>query len=294
MGALRARSRLHAHGSHVGEDGGAVTLQGRLHEGRVAGVVAGQDARVGLDDGDRHAVAGVDLGQLRADGTATHDEQAAGQLARCGALAVVPELDLVQALDIGDARAAAHGDDDVAGVEHAFAALGQGHAHGAGAVEPGGAADRFSADAAIALLVAGIGRVVGLLAADHVVAEVGGLLPGEVAARVVHGRRVEQGLAGHAGPEGAGAAEEVAVHDGHAVAAFASELEGGLTGRAGADDDEVECVLGVGHGCSPYGRYHPIVLHRRHDSMCARPRASPGAVSFVPPTPGRGLRGTRP
>ena len=213
-------------------------------------MVAREDAGIAVDERDRHAEAGVGLRQLRAGGAAAHDDQRARQLARAGALAVVPVVDGVEAHDVRDARVRADGDDDVLAVEDALAAVGEGHAHGAGTVEAGGPPDGLGADIAVALLVARIGRVVDVLAVDHPVAEVGRLGPGVVATGVVHGCRVEERLGGHAGPVGAGPAEEIAVHDRDRAPALTGQLQRGLTGCAGADDDEVEGVLGVGHGVS--------------------------------------------
>jgi tripartite-type tricarboxylate transporter receptor subunit TctC len=109
-------------------------------------------------------------------------------------------------------------------------------------VERGGAADHGSP---------GIGertdvtRVIGRvrsLTVDHVVAEVRGLRPGVVAARVVDRCGVKQRLRGHARPERAGPTEEGAVDDRHRRVTRTPVIGGGQPGGAGADDDDVESV----------------------------------------------------
>src|SRR5207302_4315421 len=107
-----------------------------------------------------------------------------------------------------------------------------------------GPADRYDAGLLVAPNVSGVVRIVATLTDDHVVASRGRLLPGVVAAGSAHGRRVQERLRGHASPERARAAEEVALHERDARSSRSDVMRRGLARCAGADDDEIE---GLGH-----------------------------------------------
>ena len=78
------------------------------------------------------------------------------------------------------------------------------------------------------------------LTVDHVVAELGRLGPGEVTATVVDGRRVQQRLGRHAGPECAGPADELVLDDGDARPARPRQAGRSLAGGTRTDDHEVD------------------------------------------------------
>ena len=86
--------------------------------------------------------------------------------------------------------------------------------------------------------------VVAVLANDHVVAAVRGLRPRVVAAVRAHLGGMQQRFRRHAGPERAGAAEQVAVDDRDRRAAGARVMRGRLARSAGPDDHEIERALG--------------------------------------------------
>ncbi len=275
-----SRRGVHLHRSRPGSNRGSSLLQRALENGGVARMVAGQDAGVGLDDRDRHAVAGVHLGQLDAGRAATEDEEALRQLAGRRALSVRPVRDLVQSGQVGDARLRAHGHDDVGPFQLVDDVV-VGHHHASRAVQAGRSADDDRADVLEPLDVEGIVGVRDADAVDVVVAPRRGLRPRVVAAAGVDRRRVEQRLRGDARPERAGAADEVAVDDGHAGAALARHVGGRLTGGAGPDDDEVKPI----HVRAPRPRSRSGGA-RRHPCAGRRPpRAQRPTPRGRPPSP---------
>ena len=197
-----------------------------------------------LDERDRHAIAGEDLGHLEPSRAAAENGQAARQGACAGRLAIGPRLNPVEAGQIGHCRATADGDDQIASLDLACAtALAHLHAHCTRPDDRRLAADHLGAGVLEPLDVAAVVGPVELDAIDHAVAEVGRPGPAIAAASGVHGRRVEQRLRRHACPERARAAEQLAVDDRHRCATPPRLVRGGLAARAGTDDDEVEAQL---------------------------------------------------
>ena len=191
-----------------------------------------------VDQGDRHAIAGVDLRQLHAGRARAEDRQRPGQLASRGALDVRPRVRLGEAGQVArHATDRSDRQDHRSGLEDAVA-----DADASRPVQRGRPANDRRAGSLEALHVAGVVGRIGSLAVDHVVAEVRRLRPRVVAATVVDGRRVEERLGGHARPERARAAEEAAVDDRHRCIPGARVVGSRLAGRSGPDDDEVVSV----------------------------------------------------
>ena len=198
------------------------------------------EPRTGLDDRHRHAEPGEHLGDLAAGRPAAEDEQAARQLAGERRLLVRPRLDVGQALDRRQLRRGADRDDDVGGLELVGRAV-VGHRDPPATDDPGHAPVD---DRAVVLERLHVRGVVGLGGArgpvDHVVASLGGAGPRVVAALRVDVGAMEQRLRGHAADVRARPAEPPLVDDGDGRAERACLVDGGLAGRAGTDDDEVE------------------------------------------------------
>ncbi len=243
--ARRRGPRTHAHRADTRPDVHAVATQAGLERRGVAGVPLRVHAGPGGDERRRDAVAREDLRHLDAGGPGTEDDQARGQLARAGCLAVGPGRDRLEALDVGHRGLRSDRDDDVVGEQLVLGAVVGDH-DPAGARDPADPADYHRARSLQAGDVAGIAGLAGPLAADHVVATGGGALPAVVPTGRVNGGRVEQRLRGHAGPERAGPPEQLPIDDRDRGAAHAGQVGGGLAGWAGADDDEVELL--VHHG----------------------------------------------
>jgi hypothetical protein len=208
-------------------------------------MILGVDPLMGRDEHDWDAVAGEDLRHLDPGRPGTEHNQAPGQLAGGRRFAVRPRPDLIETLDVlGDRRIRADRDEDRGRPEMALVTLAA-HNDVARSVKTSLATDDFHACGHEVVDVPRVVRPVArALAHDHPVAEVRRLPPWVVAAPGMDGGGVEQRLRRHAGPERAGAAEQLAVDDRHARAAVARDVRRGLAGLAGADDDEIE---GVGH-----------------------------------------------
>ena len=213
-------------------------LEGRFS---IARVVGRDQPGAGLDDRGRHPEAGVDLGQLDSGRAAAQDEEAGRQLPGPGRIPVRPGPDALDPLDRRDLRDRADRQEDVARFE-LVARVVVADLDPARTGQPAGAPEHGRPgllEAAHVPAVVGIGDP---LAIDHVVAPVRGALPGVVGARSVPLGSVEQGLRRDTAPERAGSAEQVAIDHGHAGAPGSRLVGGRLTGRAGADDHEVEGV----------------------------------------------------
>ncbi len=175
-----------------------------------------------------------------------------------------------------------HRDDDRRRFEP-LGALGRRHVDSAGPRDSRIAANAAHAGLLEAREMAGIVRVRPILAVDHVVATGGRLRPGIVPAERVNGRRMEQRLGGNAGPERAGATEQVAFDDGHAGASLASLVGGRLTARAGADDHEVETIHPSRTPSNDAGPVDRAVCSRRlRCRMMARIRYVPRGSAGMP------------
>ena len=204
-------------------------------------MVARDEALARLDDRDRHAKPGEHLGQLRAGRSATQDEQAGRQLTGPGGVLVGPGPDRVDPVDRRDLRVGTHRDDHVGRAQLvALPVVADNHParSGQGCLTP----DDRRAGTFQAAHVAGVVRVVPILAIDHVVAP--GRGPGPVVVRA--GRMalggVQERLRGNTAPERARSAEQVAVDHRHARSASARFIGRCLAAGAGADDHEVKMV----------------------------------------------------
>src|SRR5438132_141497 len=102
------------------------------------------------------------------------------------------------------------------------------------------AADRHGPRGLVPLDVSGVIGIVAALADDHVVAPRRCSLPGIVTAAGADLRRVQQRLRWHAAPEGARAAEEIALDERDRCATGARVTRRGFARGAGADNREVE------------------------------------------------------
>jgi len=158
---------------------------------------------------------------------------------------LVQAFDLGQAGQVGHARLRADRDDDRIGLELSGTAIGL-DLEASGCDEVRAAANDRCTGVLQRLDVPGVVRPIGVLAIDHVIAEVAGLRPGEIASRVMNCRGVQQRLRGHARPERARAAEQLAVDDRDAGSLGPGVVRGGFAGCAGPDDDDLIVVHG-GH-----------------------------------------------
>ncbi len=156
-----------------------------------------------------------------------------------GGLAVGPGPNGVQALDGRHGGVGAHGEDDVPGADGVLRVFVGDGDEPMSSDTPGPPDDHRTSPFEPAH-VAGVTGIVGALAADHVVTPGRRPRPVVGATGCVHGRRMQQRLGGHAGPERAGATVEVPVDDRDGGAALAGQVGRGFAGRAGADDGEVE------------------------------------------------------
>ena len=245
VGPVAAGAGTGAHGANAEPDIHAVTAQELGDRLGVAGMLGRHQAVAGLDDRDRDAEADVDLRQLAAGRPAAQDDEALRQLAGEGRLAVRPHPDAVEARQGWDLRGRADRDHDLPSVD--LVDLGVvADLDMSAARDPGGAP---IAGRAGLLQAVDMRRVVGLLGlsrpVDHEVAGLRGPLPrirGRVRGVLVG--TVEERLRREATDVRAAAAEPQPIDDRDAGAARSGLVGGGLTGRTGADDDEVEVFHG--------------------------------------------------
>ncbi|MGX1248276.1 thioredoxin [Streptomyces ambofaciens] len=198
----------------------------RLHPREQAAVAAHQHR----DPGAEGLPGG---GHLDGDDSAADDDQAAGRGLGAGGLAAGPGAHLGESGQRGQGGGAAGADGDgVPGGQGAAAAVGAGHLHGARSGEPSLSAVQVDANALDPLDLAVVLPVRGeLVAAGEDGLRVEGVLDllgeaGQAAGVRAGDDRAQQGLAGHARPVGALAADQFALHD-----------RGGEPGRAGAVGD---------------------------------------------------------
>ena len=237
VGAAALR-RSHGRGAHAEPEADTVTLEPFREQRGRAWMLAIVDARAWVDERGPDAVSGVDLGQLHAGRPSTEDHQGSRQLAGRGALDVGPGLRVCEAGEV--LRNAA----DRADRQHHRSCLQCSVAdpHPPGAGKSGRASEHGRARALERLHMARVVGLIRLRSVDHVIAERRCLPPWIAPAGVVNGRRVEQRLGGHAGPERARATEETTVHDGDRYALPPRVMGGGLARGPCADDDEIEPV----------------------------------------------------
>ncbi len=197
-----------------------------------------------LDERHARAEPRPGLGELAADGAATEDDQALGDVRRGRALAVGPHLvELVEPVDRGHGRLRARRHDDAPGLEVPVA-----DPHRPRTRDLGDTPDDLDAGLLQAL---GVARVVEVV--DHAVAPgehrrgvdpVGhGLLgAGDLLRGLEHVGRAQERLRGHAAPERALAGDELALADRHRVALAGQRERGRLAAGAGPDHHRVEPV----------------------------------------------------
>src|SRR5439155_21064920 len=169
------------------------------------------------------------------------DGDALRELAEARAFFVRPEAGLVQPVELRDLRDRTDRDDEVARLDIARIAV------GANDDPPRPrdlrvAADRHGPRGLVPLDVSGVIGIVAALADDHVVAPRRCSLPGIVTAAGADLRRVQQRLRWHAAPEGARAAEEIALDERDRCATGARVTRRGFARGAGADNREVEPI----------------------------------------------------
>ena len=246
--AVGPRTRARPHRSCAGTHRDAVALEREPDRHGIAGVLGGHEPRAGLADRHRDAEPRVDLRELAAGRAAAQDDEALRQLARQRRFLVGPGMRVRQALERRDPGARSDRDHDVPPGDLVLGAV-VGDRDDAARRDPGRPA---IADGAGRLERLDMRRVVGLLgigrAVDHVVAPLGGPFPAVARAAPVAFRGVEEALRRDAPDVRARAAEPAAVDHRHRRAELARLVRGGLAGRAGTDDDEVEGL----HG--PHGR----------------------------------------
>src|SRR5437588_207989 len=208
-----------------------------------------------LDDGDARSQRTPRLGELHARDATAKDDEVLGYLLRGGGLAVGPGVRVSQP---GDRRHRGVG----AGVEyHRLAGLEEivPDPHEAFALEPRMPPKERDVPLLQPFDLTGVVEVVDDLVATP---ECGGSvqLPGhglrgagDAAHLVEDLARAQERLGGHARVVGALAAQEVRLDDRYPLAALLRQPPGGdLTGRTGADDDDVELALGcLGHVAPP-------------------------------------------
>ena len=196
-----------------------------------------------LHDRYGDAESDVRLGQLTARRAATEDQQAPGQGAREGRLAVGPDVDPLEARQGRHLRGGADGDDDVPGLDPVGLVVVADLDHAA-RDEVCRAAVHDGAGGFERLHVGGVVRLRRVRRAiDHPVAPVRGLAPRpRRRVRVVPSGRVEEGLGRQAADVRAAAADPAAIDDRDGRSALPGLERGRLAGRARADDHEVERV----------------------------------------------------
>lgn len=227
-----------------------------------------------------------DGGHLHSDHTAADDHEPARHLLGAGRLPAGPGAGPVDAGEVGHDGAAAGADGDgVAGGEPVLGAVGRGDGHRLRAGEPAPAAVEVRADAlqpgdlAVVLPVRGVGVAVG---EDRrgVQRPLHGVAEARDAAGVGAGdHRAQQGLAGHAGPVGAFAADQFRLDDRGAQPGGPRPVGDVLAHRTRSDHHDV--VLGVlgsiCHGDS-------LVAGVRGGHMGRRNRAGAGTVVRTGPS----------
>ncbi|MEO6350605.1 MAG: hypothetical protein ABIP53_08135 [Candidatus Limnocylindrales bacterium] len=243
VGAVSASPGLDAGRTHVGPDIDAVPSECGLECVRAARMIPGVDPIVRRHEDRRHAIAGVDLGQLDPGRPGAEDDKAARQLTGRRRFAVRPRRDAIEPRDVvRDRRVAPDRDQDGLCLEPSVAGR-CADDHPAGAREPPLTAnDRRPSRFKVGDVAAVVGPVVRSLADDHPVAKVRGSRPGVVAPDGMDRCRVEECLRRHAGPVRAGATEQLAVDDRHARAVLPGEVGGRLTSLTRADDDQIESL----------------------------------------------------
>ena len=101
---VAARREADAFG--MGADADALVLEDAAHGLGDVGVLAADDLRALLDDGDLGAEAAEGLGELEADVAAADDDEVAGQLVEGEQRAVVEGRDVADAGEVGERGAA--------------------------------------------------------------------------------------------------------------------------------------------------------------------------------------------
>ncbi len=241
VGPVLAASGPGRGGPDAEPDVDAVPAEKRRDDLGVPGVLGRHEPVARLDDGDRDAEAGVDLGELAARRTAAEDEQALRQLTGQGRLAIGPRPDGVEPGQRRNLRPRADGHDDVLAADLVGPVV-------VPDLDPSAPDDprrAAEADGSHVLEPLDVRCVVRLLGArrpvDHVVAGRGRPAP-RVRRRVrgVLRRTVEEGFRRQAADERTAPAEPQPIDDGDGRTTSACFVGGGLAGRAGTDDDEVE------------------------------------------------------
>ncbi len=298
--------------ARVGDgDDGAVLAGDRPDGGAGAEVHAGlgeplgdQFSGEGLHPGEQPALAAHQEGHPGAEGlpggghldgdhsAADHDEPA-GRALGAGGLAAGPGAYVGEPGQVGQGGGAAGADGDgVAGGQHPAGAVGRGHLHGARPGEPSQPAVQVGADAlhpldlAVVLPVGGESVAAGedRRGVERALRRVGEA--GQAAGVRAGEDRAQQGLAGHARPVGAFAADQFALHD-----------RGGQTGRPGAVGDVlphgaradhdyvVRDGIRLRHGVSLVGG-----VRRGHMGTCAEyPPGRQCCADGCTPISGRGI-----
>lgn len=211
------------------------------------GLHAGQEALAAHEEGDAGAEGLPGGGHLDGDDPAADHDEPAGRGLGAGGLAAGPRLDLVESGHVRQKGAGAGADrHGMPGREDVPDAVGARHRHPAGAVEAALAAVEVGGDAVEPLDLAVVLPARGLVVAmgEHRGGVEGALdevaEAGHAAGVGAGDDRAQQGLAGHARPVRALAADQFALHD-----------RGGETGRTGAVGDVLP------HGPGP--EHHDVV-----------------------------------
>ena len=295
--------------SRGGDLRGECTGQNRDPQGLQAGshlsgdvlVLAVQDVRPSVDDGDRDSEEPHEGGHLDADDTAAQDDEATGQLRQGEQVLAGPVAHVRQALDRGNGRRGTGVDEDLGAADAPQAAVVQGDLDGALPHETCGSLDEVHAGGGEHLLVGGHhASHDGLLAGAEGGQLDAGLGQGVGAAVLLGqgdavGLRAldltkdagggDEGLGGDAGDVDAGAAHLVPLHHDDLVAGLGAQHRQGLSCLAASDDEKVNlldrdvCLVGrvavdggLGHECAS-----PSAVAARHD-LNARATGSAGPL----------------
>ena len=210
------------------------------------GLLPGEEAGERLDEDDPAAKGRPGLGQLDADDAAAEDQQAVGDLLDRGRLPVGPRLGLSEAGNRGH-RGGASGRDHnrPAGLVGRFAD-GDPTRAGLRRLEPAEAADQGDPEVfdprELDGVVEVVDDVVAALERDRRVETPADRLgrAGDAEDLAEELGRPEEGLRGHAGVEGALAADELSLDDRDRQAGLRQAAGADLAGRAGTEHDDVE------------------------------------------------------
>ena len=288
-------------GTRSGQDRDSQGLQAGGHLGGDVLVLAVQDVRPSVDNGDRDTEEPHEGGHLDTDDPAAQDDEATGQLGQGKQVLAGPVAHVGQALDRGDRRRGAGVDEDLGAAHAPQAAVVQGDLDGALPHEAGGALDEVHAGGGEHLLV-GCHHAThnGLLAGAEGGQLDAGLSQGVGPAVLLGqgdaiGLRAldlkedagggDEGLGGDAGDVDAGAAHLVPLHHDDLVAGLGAQHRQGLACLAASDDEKVDlldrdvCLVGrvavdggLGHECAS-----PSAVAARHD-LNARATGSEGPL----------------